>query len=244
MNPLVILGGAVAFMLFLGQSNDPKQSNTLPPNYNEIDLGNGLIGFPRIQIEEKGQKAPLMIVIHGRASNEKQLQDVVPKDLKARVIFLRGQIPGEVNPKGRFFFLPRLKDAEDKVGPAIQEAGKIVDNGIKKLLSIYPTSKVIILGFSQGGAMSLYLGSLGKYNTAIGFSGSLPSNLFPKDKKPTRILMWHGDKDSTVPYELGKDTADAFVNSGYLTEFITGEGKSHIFPPKSILNKYLEIAFK
>ena len=236
MNYLIIPILLTSF-LFLNskQSNNTKLSSTekIPPKV--IDLGNQISAFPRIQIKDFGQKAPMVVVIPGRNASEIQLQSTIPSDLKARVFFLRSEKPK------RLFFEPRLKYEEEIVAPALKEAGKEVEEGIAKLLKLYPTNNLIVFGFSAGSALALTYGLTGKANTVMGFSGALPSTLWPKSKNNTKILMWHGNLDTTVPYELGLNTAKAFEDAGFFTLF-KEKKNSHITPPKEVVKEYFEIA--
>jgi predicted esterase len=234
MNYLTLLGFGIGLSFFLSQNiTSPIVKSPL-----RIDLENGLVGYPRIQIEDRNQLAPLVIVLHGRGSDQTGLQKVIPKNIPARIIFLRGQIDGK---PGRYFFNARLAGPENELVKDLEKAGLILDEAINKLTQIYPTNKIILFGFSQGAALSLYIGSVGIVDSVIAFSGSLPSNLFPNQKQNTKILMWHGNSDKIVPYKLGQNTADAFKNAGFLTEFITGNSKGHILPPNDIVNKYFKI---
>lgn len=78
-----------------------------------------------------------------------------------------------------------------------------------------PSERIVLGGFSQGGAMSLFTGLTGSYKLGgiVGMSSYLPlddklpqylekSNLNQK----TPILMCHGDVDNVVPARLGRET--------------------------------------
>lgn len=229
---------AAGFLLLNNKSNSPSKKLISP---TQIDLGNNLIAFPRIQINDFGQKAPMIIVLHGRNSSELALQDFISKDLSARVFFIRGQIPTK---SGNLYYLNRLKDNPEIVGPQIKEAGKILDNGIEILLNKYPTNKLIILGFSQGAGLALYMGSVGKADSVISLSGALPMNLYPEKAFDTNIFMWHGRKDKTVPFELADNTYKAFYNTEFNTEFEIGENNYHSVTPPVIINRFLKKALE
>lgn len=234
MNSLLLLAaGLGTLLLFKPTKPTPKIS----PSPNQIELPNGLLAFPKIQINDKGQKAPLVIVLHGRNASEKQLTYAIPEDLPARIMFLRANLPKRV------FFVPRLIDDPDKVKPAIEAAGKTLGDGINKLLKLYPTNKVIILGYSQGGELAEYMATL-KWKTPLriaSFAGGLTENLFPiqEPQGNIKLKIWHGENDKVVPYEMDVATANAFKNMGYDVTFETGANLSHVAPPKKIADKYL-----
>jgi predicted esterase len=82
-----------------------------------------------------------------------------------------------------------------------------------------PSSRIVIGGFSQGGAMSLFTGATTPHKLAGMFG--LSSYLLLGDKikelaeeakginKETPIFMGHGDADLLVKYEWGVKTAEA-----------------------------------
>ena len=93
-----------------------------------------------------------------------------------------------------------------------------------------PSNRIVVGGFSQGGAMSLFTGmtSPAKLGGFFGLSAYLllhnkikdfiPSSLPNKD---TPIFMGHGDADPTVKYAWGQRTAAALKELGYSVDFRT-----------------------
>lgn len=242
-NILPLLIGGVALVYFMNSKRSVAENQSyvnvekIPPIVNCIDLGNNLLAFPRIQLSEKEINSiqPMIIVLHGRNGNENQLANVIPKDLKARVFFFRA------NTKNNLFFIPRLKDKEEIVAPALEKSAGDVLEGIDLLLGIYPTNKLIIVGFSQGGSIAEFIGSIGKADSIISWAGSLPSLLYPKQKYNTNILLYHGSKDLIVPYKLDLAASKAFKEKGFNVVFRETKN-GHIIPPKSIINEFFDIA--
>lgn len=240
--PLLIGGVALVYLIGSSKSSTPTKSSAdvgkIPPVVECIDLGNNLLVFPRIQVaEDFGQELPMIVVLHGRNGNEKQLANVIPKDLKARVFFLRA------NTKNNLFFIPRLKDKEEILAPALEKSGKDVLEGIDVLLGIYPTNRLILFGFSQGASLVLRLSEY-KFNIptyVMAFSGSLPSLLYPKKLNSNKIMQYHGNLDKTVPFELGINTFNAFDKMGF--DIIFRQTKnSHIGPPKIYVEEFFKLA--
>lgn len=221
------------------QTSHKIKSNKLNSSPLEIKLNDNLIAFPRIQINDTGQEAPMIIVLHGRNSSELFLQKYILETIPARIFFMRGQIPTDL---GNLFYLNRLRDDPTIVGPQIKQAGKILDKAIKTLLEKYPTNKLIIMGFSQGAGLALYMGSIGKADSIIALSGSLPTILYPTQVYDTEIFMWHGKKDKTVPFELTNETYKDLYNKGFNVEFQIGENNYHSLPPQDVINSFLNKA--
>ncbi|KAL1960489.1 hypothetical protein VTO42DRAFT_7788 [Malbranchea cinnamomea] len=119
-----------------------------------------------------------------------------------------------------------------------------IDKGI-------PAHRIVLGGFSQGGAMSLLTGLTHPQKLAGIFALScylplshkfkdlLPPN-WPNQKTP--LFMAHGNADSVVKYEFGQKSADALKEMGAAVEFHTYQGMTHSADPDEIddLEKFLE----
>ncbi|KAG5303280.1 acyl-protein thioesterase [Histoplasma capsulatum G186AR] len=112
-------------------------------------------------------------------------------------------------------------------------------------------SRIILGGFSQGGAMSLFTGitQREKLGGIFGLSCYLPLSeklsTFMPDGFPNRqtpVFMAHGDSDPTVLYEWGQRSADHIKGLGMTVEFNKYPGLGHSADPMEILDlqKFLE----
>ncbi|KAF2267362.1 Phospholipase/carboxylesterase [Lojkania enalia] len=113
-----------------------------------------------------------------------------------------------------------------------------------------PADRIVIGGFSQGGAMSLISGVTYK-NKLGGIFGlscylllqSKLKDIIPADSpnKDTPIFMGHGDSDQVVAHKYGKMSADYLKDLGYKVDFRTYEGLVHSADPEEIdhLESYL-----
>lgn len=98
-----------------------------------------------------------------------------------------------------------------------------IDKGI-------PASRIVLGGFSQGGAMSLLTGltSPEKLGGIFALSCYLPlshkfKELLPEGwpNQKTPLFMAHGDADQVVKYEFGQKSAEALKEMGVPVEFHT-----------------------
>jgi predicted esterase len=101
----------------------------------------------------------------------------------------------------------------------------------EEIQSGIPADRILLGGFSQGGAMSLHAGLTcpHKLSGIFGLSSYMP--LRDKFKamieesgdanKKTKIFMGHGDADPVVKYEHGKMTADQLKEWSYDVTFNT-----------------------
>ncbi|KAF4304083.1 hypothetical protein SLS57_012147 [Botryosphaeria dothidea] len=114
-----------------------------------------------------------------------------------------------------------------------------------------PSNRIVIGGFSQGGAMSLLSGltSPNKLGGIFGLSCYLLlqnkiREMVPEENpnKDTPIFMAHGDIDPVVRYEWGQRTASKLKEWGWKIDFKTYQGLPHSADPEEIddLEAYLK----
>jgi phospholipase/carboxylesterase len=112
--------------------------------------------------------------------------------------------------------LAGFRDSEIKVSELIRRENQ---RGI-------PTQRIVIAGFSQGGAVSLYMAPrLGeKLAGVLALSCYLPGeSTFAAERQPandaTPIFMAHGQMDPTLPLTLGSASRDFLRREGYTVEW-------------------------
>jgi phospholipase/carboxylesterase len=89
-----------------------------------------------------------------------------------------------------------------------------------------PTSRIVIAGFSQGGAMALHIGTRypEKFAGVIALSCYLPrsselATARAEANQATPIFMAHGLQDPVVPYPLGEESRRLLASAGYAVEW-------------------------
>jgi predicted esterase len=106
-----------------------------------------------------------------------------------------------------------------------------------------PSERIILGGFSQGAAMSLFAGTTYKHKLGgiIGLSGFLPCNdkiegLIPEGNanKDTPILMCHGDQDPVVLPTWGRMSAEFLKKGGWKVDYKEYRGLVHSASPQEI----------
>jgi lysophospholipase I len=87
-----------------------------------------------------------------------------------------------------------------------------------------PADRIVLGGFSQGGAMALFSGLTSPVRIAgiVGLSSYLLLSLKfrelvpkPQPNQDTPILMGHGDLDSVVPFKMGELSKATLSAMGY-----------------------------
>lgn len=116
-----------------------------------------------------------------------------------------------------------IRRNEDEAGIVLSQAyfheliQKEIDAGI-------PADRIVVGGFSQGGAVSLFSGLTSKVKLAgiVALSSYLLLSLKfaelvpkPEANKETPIFMGHGDSDQVVDTELGKKSYELLKGLGY-----------------------------
>eukprot|EP01061_Rhynchopus_euleeides_P029937 TRINITY_DN4958_c1_g2_i1.p2 TRINITY_DN4958_c1_g2~~TRINITY_DN4958_c1_g2_i1.p2 ORF type:complete len:264 (+),score=93.39 TRINITY_DN4958_c1_g2_i1:63-794(+) len=100
------------------------------------------------------------------------------------------------------------------------------------------SGKVLLCGFSQGGAMALYTG-LHMSDPRIAGIGALSSYLpcpskfteRAQQRKDIPLLMCHGAQDGVVHLKWAEESRDTMQESGYTVDFNTYEGMDHELNP-------------
>lgn len=220
-----------------GQVPAPPPNQQPAPNQpygNPIQLAGGIVAYPRMQSQDPN--APILVVLHGRGSDETAMKAMIPENLPVRAFFLRGGVPE----KGAYsWFAGSINDGDAVVAPRIRKAGADLVASLQKLQAQYPTAQqVFAVGFSQGGEMALHLAELGAVDGVYSHSGALTHSLWPRTPAATKVIQWHGAADKVVPYELDKDTGTAFTYARYpMPVFITDPNAGHRTPfPNEVAN--------
>ena len=124
-------------------------------------------------------------------------------------------------------YLAGESDGERECPIEAQESSDIISKLIEAEHSRgVPYNRIILIGFSQGGAMSLYTGCRFHQKIAgmICLSGYL---IFPEihmeastpANRDTPILVCHGIRDDMVPFSAGQRTVDFLTENGWSVDF-------------------------
>jgi len=112
------------------------------------------------------------------------------------------------------------RDRHKTPAPGIDESSDAWEALVKAEAG--PDTKVVLAGFSQGGAMSLYTAARGNIKNLAGvvaLSGYLPptENL----KFPYKALLCHGTADQVVPFENAKSSKKLLEDAGADVRLLT-----------------------
>ena len=192
--------------------------------------------FPSsIEVAPEGSPVASVIWMHGLGATGHDLATIplqlgLPSNLAVRHIFPHApSIPVTIN---QGLVMPAWYDIQSFGARSEDESGiRQTSNCINQLITRevergIESNKIVIAGFSQGGAMALFAGL--RSSQALAGIMVLSAYLLLAEKldgeankanKQTPIFQAHGLSDSTVPIEFGMFARDELIRSGYSVEW-------------------------
>lgn len=131
-----------------------------------------------------------------------------------------------------FAIAPGTREDEDGFNASTARLQAMIDQEKAKGI---PTEKIIVAGFSQGGALALHLamraadhlGGVVCMSSWLPLAESYPDKMGPGMQAGFRILQCHGDVDNVVQYSWGKQSHEKLKDLGLKAEFETYSGLGH-----------------
>lgn len=189
-----------------------------------------------ITLEPAGTATTAVIWLHGLGADGYDFVPIVdelrlPSTLAVRFIFPHAtQRPVTINGgyvmRAWYDIKGIHRDTiEDEAG--IRDSDRVVAKYLEqeKARGI-PASRIVVAGFSQGGAMALHSGTRHGESLAgiLALSTYLPlrellASEASSANRATPIFMCHGTQDNVVPMALGEFSRDALIAAGYSVEW-------------------------
>lgn len=165
---------------------------------------------------------PMVIVIHGRGADANDLADLAPlldPPSGARFVLPNAPKPFEAYPGMTFGWTwfegwPPRQDS-------VAESRAILLKFLDEITARYPTTSLIISGFSQGGMMSLDAGLRRETGGIIAMSGGLYEDDLPDLRTVAKvpILLAHGVHDDVVPINYARRARARLEEAGFDVEY-------------------------
>ncbi|EGG18884.1 esterase/lipase/thioesterase domain-containing protein [Cavenderia fasciculata] len=144
-----------------------------------------------------------------------------------------------------WYDIKSLTDRGDENKEEVEDSRSYIESLIKSEIdSGIPSERIMIAGFSQGAALSLYTFYTTSYklNGCMVLSGYLPlSKRFKELIQPTNLqqplIMFHGEDDQVVRHQWGKKSYEALQeasNNGINGKFISFPYMGHSSSPEEI----------
>jgi phospholipase/carboxylesterase len=171
-----------------------------------------------------GETMPLVVVIHGRGADANDLADLAPlldTPGGARFVFPNAPKPFEAYPGMSFGWT--WFDGWPPERTSVAESREILLRFFDELTARYPTSSLIVSGFSQGAMMSLDAGLRTEQKVAgiVAMSGGLYEEDLPdlKARASVPVLITHGSLDDVVPVNYARRARATLENAGFDVEY-------------------------
>lgn len=193
--------------------------------------------------EHAGVENPkyLVIFLHGYGSNGKDLLSLANEftDTLPEAHFISPNAPqpweGGFPDAYQWFSLYEgfTYKAIEQIAPDVKNANKILSDFIDEQLQRFSLTRkdLFLIGFSQGGMMSMYQGfsSPEKFAGVISFSGKLvlPEILDEETLSQPDLCLIHGEADPVVPFENFRDAEEILIDSGVAFEAHSVPGLEH-----------------
>jgi phospholipase/carboxylesterase len=189
-----------------------------------------------IEVETAPKPNAAVIWLHGLGADGHDFEPIVPQlvpraERAWRFVFPNAPArPVTINGGMRMRAWYDIKDldrntAEDVAGFRATEL-QIRELIAKEVTRGIPTNRIVLAGFSQGGAVSLYMVARlpEKLAGVMALSCYLPlRNTFSTERlsanDATPIFMAHGQADATLPMALGTASRDFLLGQGYPVEW-------------------------
>jgi phospholipase/carboxylesterase len=186
------------------------------------------------EIEPTASLRGSVLWLHGLGASNHDFEDLVPELGTPHLRYVFPAAPkrpvtingGMVMPAWYdilSFSDPPLREDEPSVREAALQVTALIEREIARGV---PANRIVLAGFSQGGAMALHVGA--RYPEALGGIMVLSAYLLlPQaldaerhaSNSATPLLFCHGRFDPVVPFYLGEAAFEQLKSAGYSAEF-------------------------
>lgn len=193
---------------------------------------NGLTATPEAAKEALREGRPLLVIMHGYGSFEGDLIRLAPQ-LPSEFVCVSPRAPGEAPApieNGYTWFVPSLKaeglSEQDIAQIAMNSAGAVIDclDNLETEIG-RDISEIVLMGFSQGGAMTMTLFRMQptRFVAGVNCSGVITPGHFNGDAELSRVqppLFWGRDEADPI---IAQESID--LTSAWVTDHVSLESK-------------------
>ena len=165
---------------------------------------------------------PMVVLIHGRGADANDLADLAPlldPPSGVRFVFPNAPKPFEAYPGMTFGWTwfegwPPRQDS-------VAESRAVLLKFLDEITARYPTSSLIVSGFSQGGMMALEAGLRREVSGIFAMSGGLYEDDLPdlRTVRKVPVLIVHGTHDDVVPVNYARRARAILEEAGFEVEY-------------------------
>jgi phospholipase/carboxylesterase len=165
---------------------------------------------------------PMVIMMHGRGADMNDLADLAPlldAPDGARFVFPNAPKPFEAYPGMSFGWT--WFEGWPPTQESVRESREVLLEFLDEITARYPTTSLIVSGFSQGAMMALDVGLRRDATAIIVMSGGLYEDDLPDlaARKQTPVLISHGSLDDVVPVNYARRARALLEDAGFDVEY-------------------------
>lgn len=188
--------------------------------------------LPCVTVKPTSEHKAAVIWLHGLGADGHDFEPIVPElklptELGVKFIFPHAPVmPVTINGGYEMRAWYDIRDAdlanrEDKDG--VRQSAALVEQFIEaEIAAGIPSNKIILAGFSQGGAIALHLATRTQHKlggiVALSTYLTMPEELVNEKSETnldTPIFMAHGSQDPVVPMQRGQFSAKTLQDNGF-----------------------------
>ncbi len=187
-----------------------------------------------VEVEPRTPADASIVLMHGLGADGHDFESIVPElALPGAVRFVFPHAPVRPVTVNAGYRMRAWYDIRSLDGRASEDEG-----GIRELAAALrslvqremergvPTERIVLAGFSQGGALALHtaLREPARLGGAVALSSYLPlASALPAEAHPANaglpVFMAHGSRDELLPMAFGERSRDALRAAGYPVEW-------------------------
>jgi phospholipase/carboxylesterase len=172
---------------------------------------------------EAGQPYPMIICLHGRGADMRDLAGLAPAIDQRGYLYVCPNAPVTISIGPGYTGQAWYEPGGTPSPAAMEQALTALDGVVRDVFAQYQVAagQALLLGFSQGGAMTYRYGMLQPEMFAglVILSGALrnPEALSPylPARRDQHIFIAHGTHDPVVPVDLSRNAVDFLEAQGY-----------------------------
>ncbi len=177
-------------------------------------------------------KAGVIVALHGWGANSNDLVSLSPAvNLPGyQFVFPEAPFPHPQVPGGKMWY-----DLQDTNKSGLAESRQMLSEFLRSLPEStgIPLSQTVLLGFSQGGAMTLDVGLSLPLAGLVSLSGYLHAIVTKPNQPISPILIVHGRQDQVVPLMAAQTARDTLLSLGAKVKY-TEYDMGHEIKPNAI----------
>lgn len=166
------------------------------------------------------ESMPMVVMMHGRGADMNDLADLAPMldpAGGARFVFPNAPRAWEMQPGMSFGWT--WFDGWPPEQKSVAASREVLLQFIDEITQKYPTSSLVISGFSQGAMMALDVGIRREAAGIIAMSGGLYELDLPPTLHKAPVLIAHGNADDVVPVSYARRARMLLEERGFDVEY-------------------------